>query len=455
MREKMNQMAATDVAREARRLPVVAIVGRPNVGKSTLFNRIIRRRDAIVDDRPGVTRDRHYAQADWAGHGFVLVDTGGYLPRAQAEMDRAIREQVEIALQEADLILFLVDRQTGCTDIDMEIAQMLHRQQKPILLVVNKVDNQLLEAEAYHFYQLGLGEPVAVSAIQGRAIGDMLDRLVERFQQLAPQFRPEPAALKLAIVGRENVGKSSFVNTLVGQARSIVTPIPGTTRDPVDTIFKYQKQRFLLIDTAGLKRKARVKENLLFYSQIRTLKSIQRADVVLVFADASEGLTRQDLRILNDAMEAHKPAVLVMNKWDLVLKDEKTYHRLEKALAERLGNLKFIPVIFTSVLEKKRLYRVIDLAVEVHGQNHQKVRTSELNRVLLPLVQQNSPPAVRGKEIKLNYVTQVQVAPPVFAFFGNHPELIPPAYRRFLENQIRTHWGFRGVPIRVVFKAKH
>lgn len=437
------------------RLPVVAIVGRPNVGKSTLFNRILRRRDAIVDDQPGVTRDRHYARTDWAGHGFVLVDTGGYLPRAEAEMDRAIREQVEIALDEADIILFLVDRQTGCTDIDLEIAHILQRREKPVLLAVNKVDNQLAEADAFDFYQLGLGEPMGISAIQGRAVGDLLDRLVEQFDRLEPQYRPEEAALKLAIVGRENVGKSSFVNTLVGQARSIVTPIPGTTRDPVDTLFKYQKQRFLLIDTAGLKRKARVKENLLFYSQLRTLKSIQRADVVLVFADASEGITRQDLRILNDAIEARKPAVLVMNKWDLVEKDEKTYHRWEKALAERLGNLKFIPILFTSVLEKKRLYRVIDLAMDVDAQNHLKIRTSELNRVLLPIIQHNSPPAVRGKEIKLNYVTQVQVAPPVFAFFGNHPELIAPAYRRFLENQIRAHWGFRGVPILVVFKAKH
>lgn len=436
------------------RQPIVTIVGRPNVGKSTFFNRIIGKREAIVDDSPGVTRDRHYAVTDWCGKAFVLVDTGGYLPHPRDVMDQAIREQVEIAIEEADVILFMVDRSTGITDIDQEIAEKLQRTEKPMLLVVNKVDNEAQESEAYDFYNLGLGEPVFVSAIQGRGVGDMLDRLATLLDT-AGFAEEEDDAIKLAIIGKENVGKSSFVNTLIGKERVIVTPIPGTTRDPIDTPLKFQKRNYLLIDTAGLKRRTRIKENILFYSQLRAMRSIQRADVVLYFVDATAGLTRQDMRVITETMEAGKPAVIVANKWDLIEKDEHTYHRWETEFKERLGQYRFIPVLFTSVLQKKRLYKLMELATQVYEAYHKRIRTSDLNRVLLPIIRENSPPAVRGKEIKINYITQVQTAPPMFGFFGNHPELIPENYRRFLERQIRTYWQFPGVPIRLVFRSKH
>ena len=434
--------------------PIVAIIGRPNVGKSTLFNRIIKKRDAIVDDTPGVTRDRHYAISDWAGKSFMVVDTGGYMPHSRNEMDMAIREQVDIAIEEADIILFMVDQTTGITDIDEEISDRLRRTEKPVLLVVNKVDNEMRESEGYQFLNLGLGDPVMVSAVQGRGIGDLLDILTERIAESEAQPE-ENNAIKLAIVGKENVGKSSFVNTLLGKERVIVTPIPGTTRDPIDTPLKYKKRDYLLIDTAGLKRRTKVKENIVFYSQLRTMRSIQRADVVLCFIDATEGLTRQDMRIISETLQAKKAIVVVINKWDLIEKDSHTLHQWEKELSERLGANQFIPLVFTSVLQKKRLYKLLDLTTSVYEEFHRHIPTSELNRILLPIIKENTPPAVRGKEIKINYITQLKTAPPVFAFFGNHPELIPQNYRRFLERQIRNFWPFKGVPIIIVFKSKH
>src|SRR4030042_3777156 len=298
-------------------LPVVTIVGRPNVGKSTLYNRIIRRRESIVDDQPGVTRDRLYSESDWQGQSFMLVDTGGYLPQASDEMEKAVKEQVEIAIEEADVILYLVDRSTGITDWDLEIAQKLKKSEKMVLLVVNKVDNEIHEAEAYQFYSLGLGDPLGVSAMHGRCIGDMLDQMVKQLKEVKKPPSPEEA-IKIAIVGRENVGKSSFANTLLGKNRSIVTTIPGTTRDPIDSLLNYQKRKYLLIDTAGLKRRTKVKENVLFYSHLRTLRSIQRADVVLYFLDAMEGPDRQDMRIIQEAARQKKGMVLAVNKWDLI-----------------------------------------------------------------------------------------------------------------------------------------
>ncbi len=434
--------------------PIIAIIGRPNVGKSTLFNRIIKKRDAIVDDTPGVTRDRHYAVSDWNGKSFMVVDTGGYLPHARSEMDLAIREQVEIALEEADVIVFMTDQTTGITDIDEVIASLLRRTEKPVVLVVNKVDNLSRESEGYQFMNLGLGEPLFISALQGRGIGDFLDNLVHLIEQT--EYQPaEDTAIKLAVIGKENVGKSSFVNTLIGKERVIVTPIPGTTRDPIDTPLKYKKRDYLLIDTAGLKRRTKVKENILFYSQLRTMRSIQRADVVLYFIDATLGLTRQDMRIVSETLQAKKGLVVVVNKWDLIEKDSRTLREWEKELAYRFGEYQFVPTMFTSVLQKKRLYKLLDLATYVYEEFHKQIRTSDLNKVLLPIIKENSPPAVRGKEIKINYITQLKTAPPVFGFFGNHPELIPQNYRRFLERQIRSFWGFKGVPISIVLKSKH
>ncbi|MBN2366496.1 MAG: ribosome biogenesis GTPase Der [Calditrichaeota bacterium] len=434
-------------------VPVVTIIGRPNVGKSTLFNRIIKKREAIVDDQPGATRDRLYAETDWQGQSFMLVDTGGYMPQVLDEMEKAIREQVEIAIEEADVILYVTDQSTGVTDWDQDIASKLKKAEKKVILIVNKVDNQMMEAEIYQFFNLGLGEPLGVSALHGRAIGDMLDELVQKVRKV-PEIPQAEDGIKLAVVGRENVGKSSFVNTLIGKARSIVTTIPGTTRDPIDSELNYQKRKYLLIDTAGLKRKTRVKENILFYSHLRTLRSIQRADVVLYFLDATDGPTRQDLRIVQEAAVQKKGLVVAVNKWDLIPKDEKTMNIWEKALREKLGIYSYIPIVFTSVLEKKRLYKLLDVATEVYQELQKVIPTHELNESLLPIMQTTSPPSVQGKEIKIKYITQVKSSPPVFAFFCNFPKLVMESYRRFLERKIRELWGFHGVPVTVVFKSK-
>jgi len=430
-------------------------VGRPNVGKSTFFNRVLKRRDAIVHDQPGVTRDRHYAQSDWNGKSFMLVDTGGYMPSSQEFFDIAIREQVEIAIEEADIILFMVDQTTGITVIDEEIAAKLQRSDIPVLLLVNKVDNEKDESEGYQFYNLGLGDPLFVSAMQSRGIGDMLDVLTEHIDTPPPEDEDD-GIIKLAVIGKENVGKSSFVNTILGRDRVIVTDVPGTTRDPIDSPFKYQKRDYIIIDTAGLKRRAKVKENVLFYSQLRTLRSIESADVVIYFLDAVEGVTRQDMRIITEAVDARKPIVVAANKWDLVEeKDERTYHVRQNEIREKLGTHSFIPIMFTSVQEKQRLYKLLDLATEAFERHKTEIKTSQLNKVLLPIIKQISPPASKGKEVKLNYITQLNAAPPVFGFFGNHPELIPENYRRFLEKQIRANWDFIGVPVTLVFKPKN
>jgi len=434
--------------------PLVTIIGRPNVGKSTLFNRILRRREAIVHDLPGVTRDRNFAQTDWNGKSFILVDTGGYLPKSTDLMEIAIREQVDIAIEEADILLFVVDQSTGISDIDQQIAERLQRTERPALLVVNKIDHAGLESEGYQFYNLGLGEPVLISAAQGRGIGDMLDILSAKFESLPNDKQEKAAIIKLAVVGKENVGKSSFVNTLLGEERVIVTPIPGTTRDPIDTLLKFNKRHYLLIDTAGLKRRSKVVENILFYSQLRTLRSIQRADVVLYFIDATEGVTRQDLRAVIDAVELKKSVILVVNKWDLINKDDKTYRKWESDIQHRLGTYKFIPIIFTSVLLKKRLFKLLEYVTTIYEEQQKKVQTKDLNRVLLPIIEQNTPPAIQGKEIKINYITQLKTSPPLFAFFCSHPRLIPTNYRRFLEKQIRSFWGFNGIPVNIVFKSK-
>ncbi|MFZ0388980.1 MAG: ribosome biogenesis GTPase Der [Calditrichia bacterium] len=435
-------------------LPIVTIVGRPNVGKSTLFNRIIKRRDAIVDDQPGVTRDRHYAETEWAGQAFLLVDTGGYLPQTEDQIELAVREQVDIAIQEADILLYVADRATGVTDWDLQIAAKLKRSEKTVVLAINKVDNAAMESDIYEFYKLGLGEPLGISAMQGRNIGDLLDVLINPIRRSAAASEPQEG-IRLAVVGRENVGKSSFVNTLLGENRSIVTDIPGTTRDPIDSQLNYQKRKYLLIDTAGLKRRARVKENILFFSQIRTLRSIQRADVVIYFLDAREGITRQDMRILQEAEQQRKGIVIAVNKWDLIPKDGKTMKEWETALREKMGGFSYIPLVFTSVLEKKRLLKLLDVATEVYENGSRYIRTTDLNKYFLPLVKETTPAAAYGKEIKINYVTQVRKMPPVFAFFCNFPNLISESYSRFLERKIRENWNFSGVPVTIIFKAKH
>ena len=433
--------------------PIVAIVGRPNVGKSTLFNRLIGRREAIIDDMPGVTRDRNYATSDWNGQQFMLVDTGGYVPKSSNQIDEAVREQVNIAVEESDLIVFLVDARTGITTIDEHIAQILQRVSKNIILAVNKMDNENDMLELGQFYNLGIGEPIPLSAMTGKRTGDFLDKLTQILKTF-PVDEEKENFIKLAIVGKENVGKSSLVNTFLGQDRQIVTDIPGTTRDSIDSYLKYKNRDFLLIDTAGLKKKAKIKENVLFYSNLRTYRSIHRADIVIYMIDAENGFTRQDIGVITDAEKERKGILIVYNKWDLIEKDHRTADVIQKEIKEKLGMLKYIPIIFTSVVEKKRLYKMLDLVLGVYEDRKRKIQTSELNDYLLPIIKSTTPPAVRGKEIKINYVNQVKTEPPLFLFFSNFPELIPEHYRRFIENKIRDKYGFSGVPISLKFRKK-
>lgn len=433
--------------------PIVAIVGRPNVGKSTLFNRLIGRRQAIIDDLPGVTRDRNYAISDWNGQAFMLVDTGGYVPKSTNQIDAAVREQVNIAVDESDLIIFMVDSRTGITTVDEHIAQILQRVSKDVILAVNKMDNETDMLELGQFYNLGIGEPIPVSAMTGKRTGDFLDKITEILKKHPVEDENENF-LKLAIVGKENVGKSSLVNTFLEKDRQIVTDIPGTTRDSIDSYLKYKKHEFLLIDTAGLKKKAKIKENVLFYSNLRTYRSIHRADIVIYMIDAEKELSRQDISVITDAEKERKGIIIVYNKWDLVEKDQYTADTIKKDIKEKLGMLKYIPIIFTSVIEKQRLYKMLDLTINIYNDRKKKIQTSELNDYLLPIFKSTTPPAIKGKEIKINYVNQVSAEPPLFIFFCNFPELITENYKRFIENKIRDKYGFDGVPISFKFRKK-
>ncbi|MBI5472512.1 MAG: ribosome biogenesis GTPase Der [Ignavibacteriae bacterium] len=431
---------------------LVTLVGRPNVGKSTLFNRIIGRRDAIVHDMPGVTRDRNYAEAEWAGKQFSLVDTGGYVPKSEDVIESAIREQAQIAIEEADVILFIVDANDGVLSTDHELADILRKSEKKVVLVVNKIDGEKKETELSEFYQLGLGEPFSVSALVGRKIGDLLDVVTSGFDS-AEQTDTDPR-LKIAIIGRPNVGKSSFVNALLKEERHIVTDIPGTTRDPIDAVLKYYGEEILLVDTAGLRRRSRIKESVEFYSTIRTLKSIDRCDVAVVLIDATVGLDHQDLRIIETAVESHRAVLIAVNKWDLIEKDENTARAFEKVLKERLRIYDFIPLVFVSALTKQRVFKIIELAKQIDAEQSKRIATSTLNDLLLDDIKAFPPRSKSGKEIKIKYVTQVKAKPPIFAFFCNEPKLIDDNYRRYLSNRLREHFAFTGVPILLSFKQK-
>ena len=431
---------------------LVALVGRPNVGKSTLFNRIIGQRSAIVHDMPGVTRDRNYAEAEWAGKHFSLVDTGGYVPESEDIIETAIREQAQIAIEEADVVLFLVDAEDGMLPMDAEVGRILRKAQKKVVLVVNKIDGEKRESATAEFYKLGLGEPYSISALGGRKIGDLLDVVTEDFATSSDD-KVDPR-LKIAVIGKPNVGKSSFVNALLKEERHIVTDIPGTTRDPIDATLKYYGEEILLIDTAGLRKKSRIKESVEFYSALRTLKSIERCDVAVILIDATEGLDHQDLRIIENTIERNRAAIIAVNKWDLVEKDANTAKAFEKALEEKLRIYDFIPIIFISALEKQRIYKVIELAQKVNEEQNKRISTSELNDVLGADIKVFPPRSRSGKEIKIKYITQVKSKPPVFAFFCNEPKLVDDNYRRFLENKIRGHFTFSGVPVLLSFKQK-
>jgi len=431
---------------------LVAIVGRPNVGKSTLFNRIVGHRDAIVDDAPGVTRDRHYAETEWGGKRFTLIDTGGFVPASDDIIEAAIREQAQMAIEEADIVLFIVDGKEGRIPADEEIAEVLRRARKKVVLVVNKLDGDSVTGGIADFFALGLGDPVPVSALAGRRVGDLLD-IVMRDVPGEGSAQVDPR-LKIAVIGKPNVGKSSFVNALLQEERHIVTEIPGTTRDPIDAILRFHGEEILLVDTAGLRRKSKIKENVEFFSTVRTLKSIERCDVAVVLLDATQGLEHQDLRIIDTAMERRRAVVIAVNKWDLIEKDDTTARAYEHALQEKLRIFDFIPVIFISSLTRQRIYKVIDLVKTVDAEQNKRIATNEVNELLGQDIATFPPKSRSGKEIKIKFITQVRAKPPVFAFFCNEPKLIDDTYRRFLENKIRGHFTFSGVPVLLTFKQK-
>jgi GTP-binding protein len=436
------------------KLPLVAVVGRPNVGKSTIFNRITRTRKAITSPVSGVTRDRHVAAAEWRERPFLVMDTGGWVPRSDDLFETVIREQVQFALDECDLVLCVMDAQTGPTDVDLDIARMLQRSSVPVMLVVNKVDGPAQEGEAASFYSVGLGDPLSISAAGGGGFGEMLDALADRLPEQGrgdKLARPRPL---VAIVGRPNVGKSSLVNALVGRPERVVTEVPGTTRDSADTIVTYYEQRLTLIDTAGLRRRSKVKEALEFYTTVRTHRAIEECDVAVVLVDAVEGAATQDVRVLQDADESGKGMVLCINKWDLIEKDSKTADRFRRALDERFASFAHVPKMFISCLEKQRVFKVLEVVLRVHEERQKRIATPELNRFLETIMASHPPPAVKGRDLRMIYLTQVQVGPPLFVFFTRYPELVAESYRRFLERRLREQYGFEGAPIRLAFRKR-
>ena len=434
--------------------PIVAIVGRPNVGKSTLFNRLTRTHLAIVEDYPGVTRDRLYQDAEWNNQTFTLIDTGGIEVSSEDTILSRVRKQAQVVMEEADVIVFMCDIKAGVTNEDMEIAQMLRRTKKDVLLAVNKVENFDKLDDIYEFYQLGLGEPYPISASHGMNTGDLLDHLVELLGQYEGEDY-EPDVIKIAVVGRPNVGKSSLTNAILGQERSIVSNIPGTTRDAIDTPFERNGQRYVIIDTAGMRRKSKVQESTTErYSVIRSLRAVDRSDAVLMVINAEEGLIEQDKKIVGYAHEQGKAVILVVNKWDLIEKDDKTAAVMEKKIRSELLFLQYAPMIFVSAQTKQRVNRILDLINFAVEQNAMRIGTSVLNEIIRDAVQLNPPPSDKGKRLKILYATQSSVKPPTFVLFVNDPELMHFSYERFLENKIRENFGFEGTPIRFVVKKR-
>ena len=432
---------------------LVAVVGRPNVGKSTLFNRLTTANNAIVEDVPGVTRDRIFGDTDWNGIDFSVVDTGGFVPGSENVIERAIREQAYIAIDDADVILFVCDGRDGVTPYDLEITKILRNSDKPVVLAINKCDNEKQANNAYEFFTLGLGEPFAISSINGSGTGDILDEVVKHLK--ATPEEEEDTRLKIAIVGRPNVGKSSITNALAGEDRMIVTDIAGTTRDAIDSVIKYHGEEIVLIDTAGLRKRSQVKENIELYSIIRTARAIKKCDVACVVIDAERGLEEQDKRIIRQCSDERKGVFIAVNKWDLIEKETNTAKQFTDAIHSLMKTHDFMPVIYISAVTKQRINKIIDISKEIKVRRQTRIPTAKLNDKLLPDLERTPPPAVRARDLRINYITQVKTEPPVFAFFGNHPQLIPDSYKRFMERRLRHHFDLEGTPVSFIFRKKN
>ena len=436
-------------------MSLVAIVGRPNVGKSTLFNRLVGMRKAIVDDTAGVTRDRHYGKCEWCGSEFSVVDTGGYTSNSEDVFEKAIRRQVEIAIDEADAVIFMVEAATGITDYDAEIADVLRRSKKPVILCVNKVDTGEKMYDAYQFYSLGLGEIWSISAANGSGTGDLLDEVVRVLpKEETPAADPYEGIPRIAIVGKPNVGKSSLTNALLGEERNIVTPVAGTTRDSIETHYNKFGHEFMLVDTAGIRKKSKVHEDLEFYSVLRSMRAIERADVCILMIDATSGMEAQDMSIFNIIQKNRKGCVLVVNKWDLFIKDQNTMREYTEGLRARLAPFDDVPIVFTSVVKMQRVMDVLDAAARVADNYRRRIPTAQLNEVLLPIIEETPPPAWKGKYIKVKYITQLPTKFPAFAFFCNLPQYIKDPYKRFLENQLRECFDLTGCPVQIYCRQK-
>ncbi len=431
---------------------IVAIVGRPNVGKSTFFNRLIQRREAIVDAVSGVTRDRHYGKSDWNGKEFSLIDTGGYVKGSDDVFEAEIDKQVELAIEEADAIIFMVDVESGVTGMDEDVATLLRKVQKPVFLVVNKVDNGKRAEDAVEFYSLGLGEYYTIASINGSGTGDLLDDLVKALPEVEEVEQDDLP--RFAVVGRPNAGKSSFINALIGEDRYIVTDIAGTTRDAIDTKYNRFGFDFNLVDTAGIRKKSKVKEDLEFYSVMRSVRAIEHSDVCLLVVDANRGFDGQVQNIFWLAERNRKGIVILVNKWDLVEKDQKTTKEFEKYIREQIAPFTDVPIVFISALTKQRIYKAIETAVEVYNNRSKKIKTSVLNDTFLPIIEHYPPPALKGKFVKIKYIMQLPTPQPQFAFFCNLPQYVRDPYKRFLENKLREHFDFTGVPISVYMRKK-
>lgn len=436
---------------------IVAIVGRPNVGKSTLFNRLVGMRQAIVDATEGTTRDRHYGTTDWRGREFTVVDTGGFTVNSEDIFEQAICRQVALAIEEADALIFMVDVETGITDLDQTMADMLRRQKKPVILAVNKVDNTQRQTDAYEFYALGLGDPITFSSMTGSGTGELMDAVVEALpaEQTEEEKAEENAIPKIAIVGRPNVGKSSLTNALLGEERNIVTPIAGTTRDAIHSYYNKFGMEFNLVDTAGLRKKQKVTDDLEFYSVMRTIRAIEDCDTAILMLDASQGVDAQDMNIFHLIVKNRKGCVIVVNKWDTIPdKQSNTMKEYAENIRKKLAPFNDVPIIFTSVTEKQRIFDALKMALHVCDNRKRRVPTAELNDFILPIIEQTPPPSIKGKYIRIKYAMMLPTQTPQFAFFVNLPQYVKDPYRRFLENRIRSQWDFSGVPMQIYFRQK-